>query len=174
MLKEYFQLFLLYLTDILYWFKSLYKGLKNLIYYFKVIYKDRHIDFLYIYKLELYKIQGMLKYYKDLNKNPNLKYSNESIIRDLLLAEYLLKMLTGDPSNNVDYYVMQGYKFIKFNKYVNFRNASRFISKRTYQYYIKTKNDALLHESNKMYLYKTKCLYLYNKLKSYKSYTWDV
>ena len=57
MLKEYFQLFLLYLTDILYWFKSLYKGLKNLIYYFKVIYKDRHSDFLYIYKLELYKIQ---------------------------------------------------------------------------------------------------------------------
>ena len=59
MLKEYFQLFLLYLTDILYWFKSLYKGLKNLIYYFKVIYKDRHSDFLYIYKLELYKIQGI-------------------------------------------------------------------------------------------------------------------
>ena len=172
MLVEYFQLFLLYLEDVLIWFKSLYKGLKNLIYYFKVVYKDRHNDFLCIYKLELRKIQGALKYYKNLNK-PELGNPNDSIIKDLLLAEYLLKMLLSDPSHNIDYYVMKGYKFIKFNKYVNFKNAHRFVTKRTNQYYIKTKNDALIHEANKMYLYKTKCLYLYNKLKSYKSYTWE-
>lgn len=174
MLKEYFQLLLLYITDILYWFKSLFKGLKNLIYYFKVIYKDKHDDFLYIYKLELYKIKGMLKYYKNLNKNSNIKHRNESIIKDLLLAEYLLTVLTKDTNNTIDYYVIKGHKFIEFNKYVNFRNATRFVSKRTNKYYIKAKNDELLHKANKIYLYKTKCLYLYNKLKSYKSYTWDV
>lgn len=171
-IKEYFQLFLLLIDSVMHWFKSLFYGIKNLKYYFKVIYTDRNNDFLYIYRLELCKIQGIINYYQT-KKSSKISSKKELILRDLLLAKYLLKMLLDEPSCSTSSYTVQGYKFIRFNKYVNFLNAKRFVGENTLKHYIKAPEGCLVREVNKMHLYKIKCLYLYNKLKSYKSYKWE-
>ena len=95
------------------YYRKFKQGIGNLIYYFKVIWNDRQWDYEFFYHLELRKVQKMIKWW---SSSDNITSKN-TILRDLRICEYLLKVL----SEKIDYMEMISTHPVKyeFTRYVN-------------------------------------------------------
>ena len=103
------------------YYRKFKQGIGNLIYYFKVIWNDRQWDYTFFYRLELKKVQKMIKWW---SSSDNVT-SEKSVLRDLRICEYLLKVLS-EEIDPIEIVTTHPVSFV-FPRYINLKNISRFI-----------------------------------------------
>ena len=144
------------------YYRKFKQGIENLIYYFKVIWNDRQWDYTFFYRLELKKVQKMIKWWS----NGDNVTSEKSVLRDLRICEYLLKVL----SEEVDHMEIISTHPIqyKFTRYINLKNISRFIPA--------DQSDLIKEWSKSQWLkqdmYILKCKNLYYTIRNYRMGIW--
>ena len=144
------------------YYRKFKQGIGNLIYYFKVIWNDRQWDYGFFYRLELKKVQKMIKWW---SSGDNVT-SEKSVLRDLRICEYLLKVLSEEVDNMelVSTHPIQ----YKFTRYINLKNISRFIPA--------DQSDLIKEWSKSQWLkqdmYILKCKNLYYTIRNYRMGIW--
>lgn len=144
------------------YYRKFKQGIGNLIYYFKVIWNDRQWDYTFFYRLELKKVQKMIEWWS----NGDNVTSEKSVLRDLRICEYLLKVL----SEEVDHMEIISTHPIqyKFTRYINLKNISRFIPA--------DQSDLIKEWSKSQWLkqdmYILKCKNLYYTIRNYRMGIW--
>lgn len=144
------------------YYRKFKQGIGNLIYYFKVIWDDRQWDYGFFYRLELKKVQKMIKWWS----SGNNVTSEKSVLRDLRICEYLLKVLSEevDDMELVSTHPIQ----YKFTRYINLKNISRFIPA--------DQSDLIKEWSKSQWLkqdmYVLKCKNLYYTIRNYRMGIW--
>ena len=144
------------------YYRKFKQGIENLIYYFKVIWNDRQWDYTFFYRLELKKVQKMIKWWS----NGDNVTSEKSVLRDLRICEYLLKVL----SEEVDHMEIISTHPIqyKFTRYINLKNIGRFIPA--------DQSDLIKEWSKSQWLkqdmYILKCKNLYYTIRNYRMGIW--
>ena len=144
------------------YYRKFKQGIGNLIYYFKVIWNDRQWDYTFFYRLELKKVQKMIEWWS----NGDNVTSEKSVLRDLRICEYLLKVL----SEEVDHMEIISTHPIqyKFTRYINLKNIGRFIPA--------DQSDLIKEWSKSQWLkqdmYILKCKNLYYTIRNYRMGIW--
>jgi hypothetical protein len=134
--------------DLKYIHYDIYYGFKNLFYWFKIIWLTREWDESWMFKIEQHKLKSMLKHFK------NSECSNApSAYKYIQISINLLNIVLNEDGRYEDDYVLP---------YVNMNIAKKFIPN-----YEKYPPQYIKEE-----LRDTKALYLYNKIKSMKSFEW--
>lgn len=144
------------------YYRKFKQGIENLIYYFKVIWNDRQWDYTFFYRLELRKVQKMIKWWS----NGDNMISENNVLRDLRICEYLLKVLS-EEIDPVDIVITHPISFT-FPRYINLKNISRFIPL--------GQSDLVKEWSKEPWLkgdmYKLKCKNLYYTIRNYRMGIW--
>ena len=144
------------------YYRKFKQGIGNLIYYFKVIWNDRQWDYAFFYRLELKKVQKMIQWW---SSGDNVT-SEKSVLRDLRICEYLLKVLS-EEIDNMEMISTNPVKY-EFTRYVNLKNISRFIPS--------DQSDLVKEWSKKPWLkedmYILKCKNLYYTIRNYRMGIW--
>lgn len=145
------------------YYRKFIQGLGNLLYYFNVIWNDRQWDYEFFYRLELRKVQKMIRWWS----SGNNVTSEKNVLRDLRICEYLLKVLSGE----IDYMEEAASKrpsLYRFTRYVNLKNTDRFIYLNPnveLKYWRET-------EWFKQEIYESKCKNLYYTIRNYRMDIW--
>lgn len=144
------------------YYRKFKQGIENLIYYFKVIWNDRQWDYTFFYRLELKKVQKMIEWW---SKGDNVT-SEKSVLRDLRICEYLLKVLS-EEVDNMEMISTHPIQY-KFTRYINLKNISRFIPA--------DQSDLVKEWSKSQWLkqdmYILKCKNLYYTIRNYRMGIW--
>ena len=144
------------------YYRKFKQGIGNLIYYFKVIWNDRQWDYTFFYRLELKKVQKMIKWW---SSSDNVT-SEKSVLRDLRICEYLLKVLS-EEIDNMEMISTHPIQY-KFTRYINLKNISRFIPA--------DQSDLIKEWSKSQWLkqdmYILKCKNLYYTIRNYRMGIW--
>lgn len=144
------------------YYRKFKQGIGNLIYYFKVIWNDRQWDYTFFYRLELKKVQKMIEWW---SKGDNVT-SEKSVLRDLRICEYLLKVLS-EEVDNMEMISTHPIQY-KFTRYINLKNISRFIPA--------DQSDLVKEWSKSQWLkqdmYILKCKNLYYTIRNYRMGIW--
>ena len=144
------------------YYRKFKQGIGNLIYYFKVIWNDRQWDYTFFYRLELKKVQKMIKWW---SSGDNVT-SEKSVLRDLRICEYLLKVLS-EEIDNMEMISTHPIQY-KFTRYINLKNISRFIPA--------DQSDLIKEWSKSQWLkqdmYILKCKNLYYTIRNYRMGIW--
>ena len=144
------------------YYRKFKQGIGNLIYYFKVIWNDRQWDYTLFYRLELKKVQKMIKWW---SSGDNVT-SEKSVLRDLRICEYLLKVLS-EEIDNMEMISTHPIQY-KFTRYINLKNISRFIPA--------DQSDLIKEWSKSQWLkqdmYVLKCKNLYYTIRNYRMGIW--
>lgn len=100
---------------IAHYYRKFIQGIGNLIYYFNVIWSDRQWDYEFFYRIELKKVQKMIRWW---SSGDNVT-SEKNVLRDLRICEHLLKVLSGE----VDHMEVTSTHPInfRFTRYVNLK-----------------------------------------------------
>lgn len=138
-------------------------GIKNLISWFNVIFKDRPWDYVFLYEIELKKLNRMLKYYQSYDGNFN-------IIRDLRICVKLLNILINKEKTTT---LTKDGNLI-FLKELNLKNMHRFIPPYNFEATKKFLNESNINliSAVKEDIYIQKCINLYNLIRTYKMQSW--
>ena len=144
------------------YYRKFKQGIGNLIYYFKVIWNDRQWDYAFFYRLELKKVQKMIEWW---SSGDNVT-SEKSVLRDLRICEYLLKVLS-EEIDPIEIVTTHPVSFV-FPRYVNLKNISRFIP---------ADQSNLVKEWSKSQwfkqdMYVLKCKNLYYTIRNYRMGIW--
>lgn len=144
------------------YYRKFKQGIGNLIYYFKVIWNDRQWDYTFFYRLELKKVQKMIEWW---SSGDNVT-SEKSVLRDLRICEYLLKVLS-EEIDNMEMISTHPIQY-KFTRYINLKNISRFIPA--------DQSDLIKEWSKSQWLkqdmYVLKCKNLYYTIRNYRMGIW--
>ena len=144
------------------YYRKFKQGIGNLIYYFKVIWNDRQWDYTFFYRLELKKVQKMIQWW---SSGDNVT-SEKSVLRDLRICEYLLKVLS-EEIDNMEMISTHPIQY-KFTRYINLKNISRFIPA--------DQSDLIKEWSKSQWLkqdmYILKCKNLYYTIRNYRMGIW--
>ena len=144
------------------YYRKFKQGIGNLIYYFKVIWNDRQWDYTFFYRLELKKVQKMIEWW---SSGDNVT-SEKSVLRDLRICEYLLKVLS-EEIDNMEMISTHPIQY-KFTRYINLKNISRFIPA--------DQSDLIKEWSKSQWLkqdmYILKCKNLYYTIRNYRMGIW--
>lgn len=143
------------------YYRKFIQGLGNLLYYFNVIWNDRQWDYEFFYRLELRKVQKMIRWWS----SGNNVTSEKNVLRDLRICEYLLKVLSGEIDNMEEASEPPLYRF---TGYVNLKNTDRFISLNPNGY----SKDWIESEWFKQEIYELKCKNLYYRIRDHRMMTW--
>lgn len=144
------------------YYRKFKQGIGNLIYYFRVIWNDRQWDYTFFYHIELRKVQKMIKWWS----SGNNVTSENNVLRDLRICEYLLKVMSGE----IDYTeIVSTYTFkYKFTRYVNLKNISRFIPSDQSDFVKEWSKESWIKGD----MYKLKCKNLYYTIRNYRMGIW--
>ena len=144
------------------YYRKFKQGIGNLIYYFKVIWNDRQWDYTFFYRLELKKVQKMIEWW---SSGDNVT-SEKSVLRDLRICEYLLKVLS-EEIDNMEMISTNPVKY-EFTRYINLKNIGRFIPS--------DQSDLVKEWGKKPWLkqdmYILKCKNLYYTIRNYRMGIW--
>ena len=147
---------------IAHYYRKFIQGIGNLIYYFKVIWNDRQWDYEFFYRIELKKVQKMIRWW---SSGDNVT-SEKNVLRDLRVCEYLLKVLS-EEIDNMEMISTHPIQY-KFTRYVNLKNISRFIPA--------DQSDLIKEWSKSQWLkqdmYVLKCKNLYYTIRNYRMGIW--
>lgn len=143
-------------------YRKLKQGIENLIYYFRVIWNDRQWDYVFLYRLELKKVQKMIQWW---SKGNNVTSEN-NVLRDLRICEYLLKVLS-EEVDNMEITSIHPVN-LKFTRYVNLKNIGRFIPP-DQVVFLKEWNETQWFKED---MYKLKCKNLYYTVRNYRMGIW--
>ena len=143
-------------------YRKLKQGIENLIYYFRVIWNDRQWDYVFLYRLELKKVQKMIQWW---SKGNNVTSKN-NVLRDLHICEYLLKVLS-EEVDNMEITSIHPVN-LKFTRYVNLKNIGRFIPP-DQVVFLKEWNETQWFKED---MYKLKCKNLYYTVRNYRMGIW--
>lgn len=143
-------------------YRKLKQGIENLIYYFRVIWNDRQWDYVFLYRLELKKVQKMIQWW---SKGNNVTSKN-NVLRDLRICEYLLKVLS-EEVDNMEITSIHPVN-LKFTRYVNLKNIGRFIPP-DQVVFLKEWNETQWFKED---MYKLKCKNLYYTVRNYRMGIW--
>ena len=114
--------------------------------YSKLLEKDEDYDWMFLLKLEQFKLKRM----KDYFIKSDLVTDNDIIIRDISLCIKLISIILEEDNKN-------------FISYINFKNISRFTSKNLHkEWFIQFPEELRIR----------KALYLYNLIRYYKIMSW--
>lgn len=143
------------------YYRKFIQGLGNLLYYFNVIWNDRQWDYEFFYRIELRKVQKMIRWWS----SGNNVTSEKNVLRDLRICEYLLKVLSGEIDNME---AVSEPPLYRFTGYVNLKNTDRFISLNPNGY----SKDWIESEWFKQEIYELKCKNLYYTIRNHRMMTW--
>lgn len=165
------------ISNLKYFIKQNILNIRRIIKYIPLIWKDRDWDYGFLLELEKAKLTNMLEYFKtsdiiiEDDKKEIIKYIKLSIkLLDIVMTEaneYLELVASGkfETDNSTGYTTLIEPNVWKFHKYVNLKNANRFVNKEKIEF---LKNNELL----KADVYQEKAHYLLYKIRLYKEYTW--
>lgn len=130
-------------------------------------------DYSYLLAIEQRKLREMANYFK----KSQLTVGWERQVRECELCVKLLDIIMERDSDykawlNVNYryktiFDLRMSKQTPFHKYVNIRNASRFMT-----HFHETQSNPYISESLKIELRRKKAFYLYHKIRLYRMHTW--
>lgn len=143
------------------YYRKFIQGLGNLLYYFNVIWNDKQWDYEFFYRIELRKVQKMIRWWS----SGNNVTSEKNVLRDLRICEYLLKVLSGEIDNME---ATSEPPLYRFTGYVNLKNTDRFISLNPNGY----SKDWIESEWFKQEIYELKCKNLYYTIRDHRMMTW--